>query len=204
MSNNLEQFKKNYADFMNYNLKLIENLSKSHLGLVLKVTTENFNFSESPWTTLDNKTLIEFKALAIGDKISKKLLPIVYPNLNLERASFIPINDLLSPQKITPTQLTNAFASIKEITEEALQESISNTTTFEAILNFLESCVNFLISCVTCGQEPNFFKSNTFQLEQIKNIQEDMHAIFDKLSDEEKAIELDPPKVNLRNGFAML
>ncbi len=177
MSSNIEQFKKNYADFINYNLKLTVNLTKSRLDLVLKVTTGNSNFSESPWTTLDTKTLAEFKALAICDKINKKLLPIVYPNLNFERAAIIPIDELFSPQKITPTQLTNAFVSIKEIAEEALQESISKTTTLEAILNFLESCVNFLIFCVTFGQEPNFFKSNTFQLEQIKNMQQDAYYL---------------------------
>jgi hypothetical protein len=204
MSNNLEQFKKNYADFAKYHIELLVNLSKSHRNLVFKFTNGSSDFTRSPWTTLDTKTLAEFKALAIYDKISKKILPIVFPNLNFERAALIPVSELLSPQKITPTQLTSAFDSIKKITEEARLESISNSTTFEVILNFLESCVNFLISCVTCGHENNFFKSNTFQLEQIENLQEDMHAIFNKLSDDEKVIGLDRPAVNSVNGFVML
>jgi hypothetical protein len=208
MSKELEQFKRNYEDLVKYNTELVVNLSKSRLDLVLKVNSGSCNFSESPWTTLNNNTLAEFKALAIYDRISKKILPIVYPDVDfkpeLGKIKIIPLNSFLHPHKITPTQLTQALDSIKEIAEEALQETISNTTNFEVILNFLESCVNFLIACVTIGYEQNFFKSSTFQLEQIKNLQQDMHTIFDKLNEEEKAIELDRPNFKLGNGFAMI
>ncbi|WP_298624533.1 hypothetical protein [uncultured Legionella sp.] len=201
MSKELVKFKKSYEDFVKYNTELLVELSKSHTNLVLQISSGSCNFSGSPWVALDNKTLAEFKALAIYDKIGKKLIPIMYPGVNVEpgKLTVIPIEKLLSPRKLNPQQLSEALDSIKEIAEEALQETVNNRTGAEIILNFLKSCVNFLITIVTFGQKQNFFKSSTFQLEKINQVQQDFHNIFDTLSEEDRIVELDRPSVNLGN-----
>lgn len=193
MSKELLKFKKSYEDFVKYHAELVAELSKSHLDLFLKIISLPCDFSKSPWVSLDNKTLAEFKAMAIYDKIGKKLLPIMYPGVNFEpgKLNIIPIG--LYPRKVNPQQLSEALDSIREIAEEALRETINNRTGAEIILNFLKSCVNFLITIGTLGQKQNFFKSSTFQLEKINQVQQDMHNIFDTLSEEDRVVELDIP-----------
>lgn len=205
MSNELVKFKQSYEDFVTYCTGLAVELSKSHANLVIQMSIGPYNFSEAPWVTLDNKTLAEFKALAIYYKIEEQLLPIIYPGIksraDLFRAA-LP-EQLLFPRKLNPQQLSAAFDSMKEIAQEALKEAINNRTGAEIILDFLKSCLNFLIIVVTFGQKPNFFQSSTSQFEKINQIQQDMHDIFEKLSDEEKITELDNPSMNLGNGFTI-
>jgi hypothetical protein len=64
--------------------------------------------------------------------------------------------------------------------------------------------VNFLITIVTFGQKPDFFKSSTFQLEKINQVQQNVHNIFDTLSEEDRVVELDRPSINLGNGIATI
>ena len=195
MSEELVKFKKSYEDFFKYNTKLEVELSKSHFNLVIQISSGRCNFSKSPWITFDNKTLAEFKAVAIYHKISEKLLPIFYPGVHHEpgKLTLIPVEKLLSPHKINPQQFSEALDSIKQIAEEALQETINNRTGAEIILNFLKSCVNFLITIVTFGQKPDFFKSSTFQLEKINQVQQDVHNIFDTLSEDDRVVEFHRP-----------
>lgn len=199
MSRELENFKKSYDDFAKYNAELALDLLKAHPNLVLLINRGPCDFSKSPWVALDNKTLSEFKALAIYTKIGKELLPIMYPGVSFELGAVIPLDKLLSPRKLNPTQITQALDSIKEIAGKALQETIDNRTGFEIVLNFLKACVNFLITIVTFGQKQNFFKSSTFQIEKINEMQQDLHNLFENLSDEEKTVELDPPNIGMGN-----
>jgi hypothetical protein len=205
MSKELEHFKKSYAALTKSNVELSVELLKSHFLLVAKFSSDSCNFSESPWNTLDNETLVKFKTLSIFDKISKKLLPIVYPGLNFaDGLNTIPIDKLFSPRKLNPQQLTEALDSVKEITEDILDETLNNRTGTEIILDFLKSCVNFLFTMVTFGQCQNFFKSSTYHLEVIKQTQQDFHSIFEKLSGEEKSAELDKPKFNIESGMSLI
>ncbi|WED42484.1 hypothetical protein [Legionella cardiaca] len=195
MSKSLKQFQQSYQNFVNYNVELTANLAKSHLILFLNVNMEKPDFSETCWATLDNKTLAEFKALSIYAQINKTLMPLLYPEVSFEPGKAIPIDVLLNPRKLTPLQLSQAFDAIKDITENALQETIANRTCTEVLLNLLKTCVNFLITLVTFGQKQDTFKSSTFHLEKIKKIQEDMHTILEKLNEDEKKVELDKPEV---------
>jgi hypothetical protein len=76
-----------------------------------------YNFSESPWDSIDNKTLAEFKALAIYDKIGKKLLPMIYPEVNFAGDKFHTQEKLIYPRK-NPQQLSEVLDSIKNLAEE--------------------------------------------------------------------------------------
>ncbi|WED42365.1 hypothetical protein [Legionella cardiaca] len=193
MSKTLDQFKNSYYDYVKYNTALVAHLATFRLDLFLKVATGRYNFSDDVWATFDNKTVAEFKALAIYYQIGQKLLPILYPDITCEPKKTTPPGVLLNPRKLTPLQLSQAFDAIKEITEHALHETLANRPGTEVILDFLKACLNFLITLVTFGQKKDIFKSTTYHLEKISKIQNDMHNILDKLEKDEKDIELEKP-----------
>jgi hypothetical protein len=55
---------------------------------------------------------------------------------------------------------------------------------------------------IYCWAKAGLFKSSTFHLEKIKQVQQYLHNIFDELSEEEMLGELDRPSINLGNGMA--
>ncbi|WED41973.1 hypothetical protein [Legionella cardiaca] len=186
MSNSLEQFKNSYVAMQQANLNLLAKLAQSYPDLI----DGPFYFSQTPWIDLDNKTLADFKALAIYQTIDKKLLPSLYPGVDFSPGKNTPIETLLAPKKLNPIQIAQAVESTKEIANIMLQESRNTITGCESILNFLKSCLNFLGTIITFGQRQNFFETTTFQLDQIKEIQDKIHMSFETLVEEEKVTEL--------------
>ncbi|WED41974.1 hypothetical protein [Legionella cardiaca] len=191
MSKSLEQFKKSYATLQQSNLNLVKKLASSYPSLVLQLHNGQYDFSQLPWINLDKKTLADFKALAIYFTMAKKLLPFLYPGVDFTTERNISIETLLTPKKLNPTHISQAVESTIELTDSLLHETRNTITGFESFLNFLKSCLNFLVTLITFGYKQNFFESTTFQLDQIKQIQEKMHTSFETLEEEEKVIELD-------------
>lgn len=188
MSKQLEEFKKAFVDFQKHALQLGLGLAKKNPVKLLKlVGKKHCDFSKSPWVELDTKTLADFKALnickAFGDRVGETILKIA-------QSRDISLRDG-TPPILNTTQWTEAIDSIELITAKAIKESRNNRKPMEIVLDFLKVCVNFLISLVTFGHKPNFFKSSTFGLEMLKQSQQNIHRLYEKLSNEEKSRELD-------------
>ncbi len=198
MSNTLEQFKKSYATFTQYKTNLMLDLLKSHPHLISQLNAPDRDFSKSPWTTLDSKTLIKFKSFAIYGKVESQLLPVMYPGLVLDPEKMTFLSG--APAKLTPIQISQALDSIQGVAAETLQEIRNNRAGSDVVLDFLKACVNFLITIVTLGRQPGFFHSSTFQVEQIIKVQERMNTLVEQLDSAEKEVGLDMPVVEIKDN----
>lgn len=189
MSKQLEEFKKAFVNFQNYPIQVAIGSGKKKVPFKFFELIEQgaSDFSKLPWVELNTKTLADFKVINIYKAFRRKVSDTIF---EMPKSKNIFLKDDTPIPNLNIIQLAQVLDFIIVMTNKALQESLNSRTTLEVIVDFLKVCVNFLISLITFGYKPNFFKPSTVGLEMFKQKQQNLYQLFDKLSDEEKRVEL--------------
>ncbi|KTC84903.1 hypothetical protein [Legionella brunensis] len=187
----LQEFADAYKKLSAVNVVTTQKLLNQQPFLAVQIIAGNYNFEDSVWKNLDIKTRAEMRVLIFSSKISKKMLPLLFPDLNLENGN-LDINALANPKSVPVNKIFAAVNEFENLVNEYMETTLEERATMDCALDFIKVCANFLLRLLSVGYSQNFFETTTGKLEQIKNQQQRLQSIFSQLSSTEAETKLNP------------